>query len=65
MNTLIRIHGKPYLTIAGYADKHGVSRQRVWQWAVRDNRLEGVIKKPTILIPSNTKRPDDRRVVNS
>lgn len=57
----VTIRGKWYLTIAGYAEKHGVTRQRVWQWAVRDNRFRGVLRKPTILIPLGAERPRDKR----
>ncbi len=61
VSEIVRIHGKSYLTAADFARKHGVSRARVYHWAVRDKRIRGVIRKPTLLIPLGAERPRDRR----
>lgn len=62
---IVKIKGKRYLTVAGFAEKHGVSRTRVYHWAVRDGRIKCIINTPTLLIPFDTKRPEDLRAKNS
>jgi len=61
MHKSIRIGKKEYLTAAGYARKHGVSRQRVHQW-VMGGRFEGVKRLPLVLIPADAPYPRDLRV---